>query len=57
LGWFSIQVEDVVAEAVDVLCEVGTDGGDGVLRDGFSALLKLADEPSQRAERSSLSEM
>jgi len=39
LGWFSIQVEDVVAEAVDVLCEVRTDGGDGVLRDGFSALL------------------
>jgi hypothetical protein len=37
LGWFSIQVEDVVAEAVDVLCKVRADRGDGVLRDGFPA--------------------
>jgi hypothetical protein len=30
LGRFSIEIEDVVSEAVDVLCEVRADGGDGV---------------------------
>jgi hypothetical protein len=36
LGRFSIEVECVIAEAIDVLREVWTDGCDGVFGDGFS---------------------
>jgi hypothetical protein len=36
---FSIQVEGVVPEPIDVLCEIGADGREGVCRNGFAALL------------------
>jgi len=39
LGRFSIEIEGVVSEAVDVLCEVRADGGDGVFGDRFATLL------------------
>jgi hypothetical protein len=50
LGRFSIEIEGVISEAVDVLCEVRADGGDGVFGDRFAALLQVLDEPGQRTE-------
>ena len=50
LGRFSIEIEGVVSEAVDVLCEVRADGDDGVLGDRFAPLLQVPNEPDQRAE-------
>jgi len=38
LGRLSGEIEGVVTEAVDVLSEVGADGGDRVFRQGFSPL-------------------
>jgi hypothetical protein len=50
LGRFSVEIVCVVPKAVDVLCEVRADGGEGVFRDRFAALLQVPDEPGQRAE-------
>jgi hypothetical protein len=44
---FSGEIEGVVAEAVDVLGEVGADGGDGLFRHSFSALFQVLDKPGQ----------
>lgn len=47
LGRFSAEIEGVVPEAVDVLGEVRTDGGDRIFREGFSPLFQVLDEPGQ----------
>ena len=51
LGRFSIEVEGVIAEAVDVLRQVWTDGCDGVFGDGFPALFESLNEPLMREHR------
>ena len=47
LARFSGEIEGVIAEAVDVLGEVGTDSGDGVFRHGFFPLFQVLDKPGQ----------
>ena len=50
LGRFSVEVECLVSEAVNVLGEVRTDRGDSIFGDGLAALLQSLDECCERAQ-------
>jgi hypothetical protein len=50
LGRLSAEIQGVVPEAVNVLGEVRTDGGDRIFGDGFFPLFQILDESGQRAQ-------
>jgi hypothetical protein len=50
LGRFSVEIECVIAEAIDVLREVWADGCDGIFGNELPSLLKYLKEPGQGAQ-------
>lgn len=48
--WLTIEIEGVIPETVDVLCEIGTDGGNGVFGHGFASFFKCLDQSGQRVQ-------